>query len=95
VRVLVDGTPAGIIAWQPNEVDITDLVSGKPEAQLQIEVIGHRRNSHGPLHSAQKWPVGTGPDSFITTGDDWIDGYQLVACGLMQAPALVTRVAQN
>ncbi len=95
VRVLVDGAPAGIIAWQPNEVDITDLVSGKPEAQLQIEVIGHRRNSHGPLHSAQKWPVGTGPDSFITTGDDWIDGYQLVACGLMQAPALVTRVAQN
>jgi hypothetical protein len=94
VRVLVDGVPAGIIAWQPNEVDITEQVNGKAEAQLQIEVIGHRRNSHGPLHSAQKWPVGTGPDSFITSGDEWIDGYQLVACGLLQAPVLITRVAQ-
>ncbi|HEY3341254.1 MAG TPA: hypothetical protein VGK81_04510, partial [Anaerolineae bacterium] len=95
VRVLVDGVPAGIIAWQPNEVDITDLLNGKAEVQLQIEVIGHRRNSHGPLHSAQKWPIGTGPDSFVTTGDEWIDGYSLVPCGLLQPPELITRVAKE
>jgi len=58
VRVLVDGRPAGVTAWAPNEVEITDLVADArgAEVELGIEVIGHRRNSHGPLHHAQKQP---------------------------------------
>jgi hypothetical protein len=90
VRVLVNGKTAGIIAWPPNEVDITDCLDGD-DVELRIEVIGHRRNSHGPLHHAQKWPMWTGPGEFITEGEDWIDAYQLVPCGLMRAPVLVTR----
>jgi hypothetical protein len=90
VRVLVDGRSAGIIAWEPNEVDITDLV-GEGAARLRLEVIGHRRNSHGPLHHAEKWPYWTGPAQFVTSGDQWVDGYQLVPCGLMEPPELVVR----
>ena len=29
VRILVDGQPAGIIAWEPKELDITDCLRGK------------------------------------------------------------------
>ncbi len=90
VRVLADGQAAGIIAWPPNEVDITDLV-GEGAVELRIEVIGHRRNSHGPLHLNQKHPHAVGPFSFATGGEDWTDDYVLVPCGLIAPPRLVVR----
>jgi hypothetical protein len=92
VRVLVEGKSAGVIAWEPNEVEITALVpEGRSSPEIRIEVAGHRRNSHGPLHHARKWPQATGPGEFITTGTDWSDDYQLVPCGLMKPPAIVIR----
>jgi hypothetical protein len=94
VRVLVNGESAGIMAWEPNEVDVTDLL-GQGSTDIRIEVIGHRRNSHGPLHHAQKWPNWTGPEQFTTQGDQWVEGYQLVPCGLMAPPELVTRARGN
>jgi hypothetical protein len=90
VRVLVNGKPAGVTAWEPNEVDITDLVDGKP-AEVRIEVIGHRRNSHGPLHTTEKWPRWVGPAQFVTEGKEWQEEYQLVPCGLMAPPRLIVR----
>ena len=90
VRVSVDGQSAGIVAWEPNEVDITALVGKKP-VTLQITVIGHRRNSHGPHHLTTKWPEWTGPGEFQAGGDRWYDGYQLVPCGLLAPPELVVK----
>ena len=90
VRVLIDGRQAGIIAWEPAELDITDFVTGG-EFDLTLEVLGHRRNSHGPLHLSEKWPTWTGPYEFIVTGDRWFEGYQLVPCGLMSEPQLVIK----
>jgi hypothetical protein len=112
VRVFIDGKPAGIIAWPPNEIEITEFVS--PEVQgrrsskgkqgttkkqetprkgheIGIQIIGHRRNSHGPLHHSEKWPNWTGPVQFVTEGDEWIENYQLVPCGMMRAPRLIVR----
>jgi hypothetical protein len=91
VRVAVDGAAAGVIAWAPNEVDVTDLLADKTAALLQVEVVGHRRNSHGPLHYHQKWPDWTGPGQFTSTGAEWVDDYQLVPCGLMAPPVLIVR----
>ncbi|MCD4823098.1 MAG: hypothetical protein K8S55_00685 [Phycisphaerae bacterium] len=90
VRVLVNGKSAGMIGWDPCEVDITDLIDSD-KAQLAVEVIGHRRNSHGPLHQRDKTPIGVGPANYTTTGDDWIDSYNLVPCGLMEPPRLIIR----
>ena len=90
VRVLVNGVSAGITAWEPNEVEITDLLNGE-SAALRIEVLGHRRNSHGPLHHTRKWLYWTGPSEFTTSGDKWTDNYQLVPCGLMKPPELVVK----
>jgi hypothetical protein len=91
VRVAVDGVAAGVIAWEPSEVDVTELVADKETVLLQVEVLGHRRNSHGPFHYHQKWPDWTGPWQFIATGKEWVDDYQLVPCGLMAPPKLVVR----
>jgi len=90
VRLLVDGRPAGVIAWEPNEVDITGLFTADA-AEGEIEIIGHRRNSHGPLHLTAPFPQWVGPGQFVTTGDAWSDAYQLVPCGLLAPPELVVR----
>ena len=91
VRVWVNGKAAGIIAWEPNEVDITSLLGEDKECELRIEVIGHRRNSHGPHHCAEKWPVWTGPGQYVGEGKNWCDGYNLVPCGLLKAPRIIIR----
>ncbi|MBU4212310.1 MAG: hypothetical protein KKD33_06985 [Verrucomicrobia bacterium] len=95
-RIFVNDQPAGVLAWPPYEADITAFVKSARTARrapraikLGIEILGHRRNSHGPLHNAQKWPIWTGPAEFITTGDNWREDYQLVPCGLMKPPELV------
>ena len=90
VRILVDGAPAGIAAWDPNEVDITDFVKG-PSALLGIQVLGHRRNSHGPHHLDKKWSRWTGPETYQARAPHWHEGYQLVPCGLMQPPELIVK----
>ncbi|MEI6212240.1 MAG: hypothetical protein WCR06_11515, partial [bacterium] len=112
VRVLVNGQAAGIIGWEPNEVEITPLLAGAaggrlgeaslPDGQgrdgcpsrpveLAIEVIGHRRNSHGPFHITEKWPEWTGPGEYTCDADRWFEGYQLVPCGLMAPPVVEVR----
>jgi hypothetical protein len=97
VRVLVDGRQAGIICWEPNEVDVTDFLPGgrqcpkQARANLSIEVIGHRRNSHGPFHLKETWPVWTGPAEFVPEKENYFDGYHLVPCGLMRPVEIVIR----
>jgi hypothetical protein len=90
VRVLVNGQAAGIIGWDPNEVEITSWLTGAP-VELAIEVIGHRRNSHGPFHITEKWPEWTGPGEYTCGADRWFEGYQLVPCGLMVPPVVEVR----
>ncbi len=90
VRVLVDGKEAGIIAWQPQELDITDYLKNGA-GELALEVLGHRRNSHGPLHLVDPHPRWTGPGQYLTRDKDWTDGYHLVACGLTKPPRLAIK----
>jgi len=86
-RILVDGKEAGVVGWEPHEVDITRLLCGRP-VTLGVEILGHRRNSHGPLHLTDKRPGWTGPGEFKTSGDKWTDDYSLVPCGLRAAPTV-------
>jgi hypothetical protein len=90
VQIHINGRPTGIIAWEPNELDITDYVADSP-VQLGIEVFGSRRNSHGPLHLKMKDPEWMGPDKFMNRGKTWSDEYIFEACGLTSAPCLEVR----
>lgn len=95
VRVWIDHQPAGIVAWAPQEVEVTHLMPKEEgEVVLGIEVMGHRRNSHGPLHFSEKWPRWTGPGEFVSQGDRWTDDYQLVPVGLFAPPQLVAQRAE-
>jgi hypothetical protein len=88
-RVLVDGREAGVIGWEPNEVELTGLPDGQ-SAVLEIEVYSHRRNSHGPLHLKEKDPASVSP-GFRSTGDAWTNAYRFVPCGLAAPPRLEWR----
>jgi hypothetical protein len=91
VRVHVEGSMAGVLAWEPLELDLTALLRKARPNDIGIEVIAHRRNSHGPLHCSAKRLRFTGPDTFRPSADQWSDAYRLVACGLMDAPTLVVQ----
>lgn len=91
VRILIDGEEAGMLAWPPYELDITQFLPETRECELGIQILGHRRNSHGPLHLADPAPTWTGAGQFVTQGDQWTDAYHLVPLGLMQPPVLQVR----
>jgi len=92
VKVWVDGKVAGYAAWPPYQVDITRMLDNKNrQHELHIEVLGHRRNSHGPLHHANKHPIWTGSAEFVSKGSLWSDDYQFVPCGLQKPPELLTQ----
>jgi hypothetical protein len=91
LRVWVNGKVARIIGWEPNEADITDLLEGQ-SSELRIEVIGHRRNSHGPFNVKSNHLNWTGPGDYMLKGTaEHYVGYQRVPCGLMAAPILSVR----
>ncbi|MGB9595456.1 MAG: glycosyl hydrolase [Candidatus Poribacteria bacterium] len=90
VKVRLNGKPAGVIAWQPYEVDITDFVQAGKN-MLEIEVVSSRRNLLGPLHLTDVYPAWTGPGEFVSGGDRWTDKYVSVPYGLMEKPILSWR----
>ncbi len=94
VRILIDGAPLGILAWEPYDMDITDAVAaaGGDEIELAIEIMGHRGNSHGPLHLAEQNPAWTGPADFETVGERWREDYRQTPLGLMEPPRLVKKI---
>jgi hypothetical protein len=93
VKIVVNKHDAGVIFYNHKEVDISNfIVPGKNE--LSFEVFGHCRNSHGPLHFAQKNPDCISSEHFTTHGKDWTDNYVLVPCGLVKAPLLIIRDLQ-
>jgi hypothetical protein len=91
VRVAVDGETVGTIAWEPQELDITEAVTSGTPALLALEVLGNRRNSHGPLHNVETTSRWTGAGQFTTAGEGWQDEYNLLTMGLLKAPVLSRR----
>jgi hypothetical protein len=57
-EVLVNGKAAGVIAWQPNELDVTDFVK-EGENEITVKVIGSLKNTFG---------------FFYENNDNWIHG---------------------
>ena len=88
--VYVNGEKAGITAWAPGEVDISSFVKDGSN-EIRIEILGSRRNSHGPFHYSEKWPRWTGPAQYIAQGENWTDDYNLVPCGIMENPLILVR----
>jgi hypothetical protein len=88
--VRVNGRDAGLVPWPPWEIEVTDLVrSGSNE--IEIEVVGSRRNLLGPLHLKEARPAWVGPEQFEPASDAYSEGYRLVPYGLVGDVFVVRR----
>ena len=89
VRVTDGGSIDEIIAWEPYDVDVTEAVLSKRD--LEITVLGTRKNTFGPLHTKECVVHRCGHGSFTTTGDDWVDEYNLLPDGLREIRFIVKK----
>lgn len=71
-----------IIAWEPYEIDVTETVKAKRD--LDLCLLGTRKNTFGPLHTKECVVHRCGHGSFTTSGDDWVDEYNLLEDGLRE-----------
>ena len=83
LAVKVNDQAEKLIPWQPFAVDISDFIHAGVNT-LEIKVIGHRRNSHGPFY-LDKLPKRFGPAEFNIFATNEV---QLVPCGLLGTPIL-------
>lgn len=90
-EVRLNDRTAGLLAWQPWEVDITDFLQDGSN-DLEIIVYGSLRNSFGPLHNRQYLEKGNnwwiGPESF-TDEAHWTNRYMLAPYGLIAGAELM------
>jgi hypothetical protein len=86
VKLSVNGQEAGVVAWEPNELDITDYLKADSN-ELIIEVFSSRRNSHGPLFNSEKWPTWTGPAEY----HEFTGRFNLVPCGMFKRAQIVIK----
>ncbi|MCK5806467.1 MAG: hypothetical protein KAI66_26785, partial [Lentisphaeria bacterium] len=93
VRIWAGTSEAGLMAWAPYEIDVTDFIK-HGLLDLGIEVISHRRNSHGPLQLKNRWPESHAPGTFVE-GHAVAPRYYTVPCGLMKPPRLVVKSASS
>lgn len=57
-EVIVNGNQAGIIAWEPEELDITELLS-EGENEITVRVVGSLKNTFGEFYREEKsWIYG-------------------------------------
>jgi len=88
--VKVNGEPAGLAPWPPYEVEITKLVK-KGKNDLEIELVGSRRNLFGPLHLKEARPTWVGPGEFEPWGERFVAAYNLVPSGILGDVEIVRR----
>ena len=91
VRAWLNGQCCGVAGWEPNEIELTEHLADAARCELAIEVLGHRRNSHGPLHVALDKLRWTGPSRLTPGVQPRTEGYHLVPCGLTAPPELIVR----
>lgn len=60
LRILVNGQTVGLVGWPPYELELTDALQ-PGRNRLTLEVLGCRRNSHGPFYWGDLYLEWTGP----------------------------------
>lgn len=71
-----------IIAWEPYEIEVTEAFRSKRD--LELTLLGTRKNTFGPLHTKECVVHRCGHGSFTTSGEDWVDEYNLIEDGLRE-----------
>ncbi len=81
-EVLVNNQEAGIIAWPPEELDVTELCN-EGENEITIRVVGSLKNTFGYFYADnQKWINGPHDWNYAPENQPGFDQYYLMDYGL-------------
>lgn len=86
LKVHVDGNEIGRIAFAPYILETDALPAGKHV--VEVTAYGMRQNGFGQVHHEQGLYFYQDPNSWRSTGDLWLDEYQLHPLGVMKAPEI-------
>lgn len=81
------GSQRKMLAWPPYSLNITNELA-RDKSYLEVELMITRRNTFGPLHQIP-FSRATGPENFITTGNNVTHNYVLFSSGLLLPPQLI------
>jgi hypothetical protein len=90
--VLVNGQPAGLIAWQPYELDITSLLK-EGDNSIKVNVTGSLKNTFGVFYDKNDdWIIG--PHSWIhaPVNSPSASEYSLIDYGLLETFSLIQQL---
>ncbi|MBV5312611.1 MAG: hypothetical protein JZU47_04900, partial [Prolixibacteraceae bacterium] len=88
-EVLVNGQQAGLIAWQPNELDVTSVLKDG-DNEITVKVVGSLKNTFGYFFKeADKWIYGPHEWNYAPEKAPDATGYFLVDYGMMEPFGLV------
>lgn len=73
VKISSSSIKETLVGWEPYEVDVTCAIEKKEE--INITVVGSRRNVFGPLHLVPAEHRGYTPSSYETEANSWSDAY--------------------
>ncbi|MBW6535126.1 MAG: hypothetical protein K0B11_08965 [Mariniphaga sp.] len=91
-EVLVNGQPAGLIAWQPNELDVTGLLK-EGENEITVKVTGSLKNTFGFFYQDNKnWIFGPHSWNYAPEKAPAGSEYFLMDYGLMEPFQLVRTI---
>lgn len=83
-EVLVNGKQAGLIAWQPNELDVTSLLNDG-DNEITVKIVGSLKNTFGYFFKeANKWIYGPHEWNYAPEKAPDASGYFLIDYGLME-----------
>ena len=88
-EVLVNGQSAGLIAWQPNELDLTPLMIAGANS-ITVKVTGSLKNTIGPFYQEkEKWIIGPHSWLYAPAKIPSVSEYFLMDYGLFEPFRLV------
>ena len=86
ISISVDGEKKGLIALEPNALELGKLNAGTH--RISITVFGNRFNTFGAIHNCVDHYQWFGPNSWRTQGTEWSYQYQLKATGILSTPMI-------
>lgn len=89
MRVAVDGTDAGLVAFAPYTLPLGSLSPGAH--RVDVTLYGNRANTFGALHLCDREERWLGPNAWRSTGTSWAYEYQLRETGVLKAPIISLR----
>ena len=80
---------SGKMLFRPYEADVTKSVA--EGCDIELTLVGNRRNTFGPLHMLPANHKGSGPNMFVTDGESWSDSFALPETGIQKLQVLLKK----